>query len=204
MQKRISIFILAGLCAVLAWWLWGGQPTITNYPPKNSTIVALGDSLVAGTGATPGNDFASVLSRELVRPIVNLGVPGDTTADGLARLSEVLAKDPGVVLVLLGGNDYLRKVPAEETFSNLRMIVTELQQGGAMVVLLGVRGGLLNDRYDSAFAALAADTGVIYVPDVLEGLFGTTEFMADAVHPNDAGYAQIAARVATAIEPYVE
>jgi len=71
-----------------------------------------------------------------------LGVPGDTTADGLARMSELNAYKPKVVLLLLGGNDYLKRIPQEQTFANLAAIIKDIQSRGAIVLLLGVRGGL--------------------------------------------------------------
>lgn len=197
-----SLLIITGIafCIGLLWFFFAPEAEIVNYPPKNSQIVAFGDSLVAGVGATSGNDFVSVLSRMLGNPIVNLGVLGDTTAQGLARVDQVIAKDPGTVILLLGGNDYLKKIPQEETFANLRSIIAKLQAQGAVVVLLGVRGGILRDNFIDGFDALAEETGVIYVPDVLDGLIGRDAYMSDAIHPNDQGYAQIAERVFSAIE----
>lgn len=168
---------------------------ITNYPPKNGPIVVFGDSLVYGTGSTPGNDFVSILSRRIGEPIENLGLPGRTTEMGFEALSEVLERSPRITLILLGGNDYLRKVPIDETFYNLREMIRALQKQGSLVVLLGVRGGLLNDRFDSYFEDLAKETGSLYVSDVLDGLLTDSRYMSDAIHPNDAGYARIAERV---------
>ena len=73
---------------------------ITNYPGDGTTIVAFGDSLVEGVGATAGNDFVSVLSTEIGEPIVNLGQRGDTTRDGLKRLDSVIAQDPQKVFLI--------------------------------------------------------------------------------------------------------
>jgi acyl-CoA thioesterase I len=193
---------IAGILALigLTWFFFASEKKIINYPPKNAEIVAFGDSLVFGTGATAENDFVSLLSKKVGRPIVNLGVPGDTTADGLSRIDEVLSQDHGTVILLLGGNDYLRKIPKEQTFANLASIITKLQEQGIMVVLLGVRGGFLRDDFLDQFDALAEDMGVIYVPDVLRGLLGNNKYMSDTIHPNDAGYAHIAQRVFEAIE----
>ncbi len=202
-MKRIALTLSAGtLLAGVAWFFFGADTTITNHPPKNNIIVAFGDSLVFGTGATAGNDFVSLLAKDIGRPILNLGVPGDTTADGMRRLPQVLAEDPGMVILLLGGNDYLKKIPQEETFANLTHIIETLHAKGAVVVLLGVQGGILKDTYRDRFAALAEDTGAIYVPDVLRGLVGNMTYMSDAIHPNDAGYARIAERIAEVLREY--
>ena len=169
--------------------------TVTNYPSGGTTIVAFGDSLVAGVGATGGSDFVSLLSKQFGEPIVNLGVSGDTTADALLRLDQVIAQDPKVVMVLLGGNDYLQQVPKAETFANLNQIITTIHESGAVVMLLGIRGGLLRDEYQGDYQDLAQSLGTAYVPNVLDGLFGNPSFMSDAIHPNDAGYQVIADKV---------
>ena len=193
---RFILFGLVGLGMISAgvWFFWPDQ-AITNYPSSGTDIIAFGDSLIVGAGASRDNDFVSLLSEQLGEPIVNLGVNGDTTADGVARLSEITNHDPKVVLVLFGGNDYLRKVPVAETFSNLDTIITTIHDTGAIIVVLGVRGGILTDEYQSEFAKLAKKHNTVYIPDVLRGVIGRPALMADTVHPNDAGYAVIADRI---------
>lgn len=177
--------------------------TITNYPPREGPIVAFGDSLIAGTGSTAGADVVSNISTLIGEPVINMGVAGDTTARGLERIDTVLKKQPRIVLLLLGGNDYLQRVPKEKTFTNLRTIITLLQKDGAVVVLLGVRGGLLSDNFKEPFETLAKETGSLYVPDVLDGILGNKKLLSDEVHPNDLGYRIMATRIADAIERVV-
>jgi hypothetical protein len=86
-------------------------------------------------------------------------------------------------------------VPIDETFANLRSIIAQLQVKGSVVVLLGVRGGILSDQFKPYFKDLAKDTRSAYVSDVLDGLVGDRSRMSDAVHPNDVGYAHIADRI---------
>ncbi len=195
MQKNLVVVIGLVCVAILGFFLFAGSKDIKNYPPKDGPIVAFGDSLVFGYGATTGNDFVSVLSQAVGEPITNLGVSGNTTADGVARINEVLEQKPRITLVLLGGNDFLRKVDRNQTFSNLRTIVTKIQESGSIVVLLGVRGGLIIDSADGLYENLAEETGSVYVSNVLEGLFGDVRYMADGIHPNDVGYRKIAERV---------
>lgn len=203
-MKKFPILVLIFLLSATSiWWFFFSGYEIVNDPPKNEKIVAFGDSLVAGVGATKGKDFVSVLSEKLRVPIRNMGVPGDTTAQGLARVKMVTAEDPGMVIILLGGNDYLQKIPREQTFENLRSIIAEVQKQGALVVLLGVRGGIVRDVFENEFELLAEETGSVYVSDVLGGLIGNMSYMSDAVHPNDAGYAYIAERVFEEMEGYV-
>lgn len=188
------------LCA-FGYFYFARQQSITNYPPKEGPIVAFGDSLVAGVGAPKGADFVTLLSSKIHEPIIQAGVPGDTTADGLLRLDEVLEHQPRMVILLLGGNDYLRKMPKEETFTNLKRLIVRMQESGAVVVLLGVRGGILADGYNTSFETLAEEMHVVYVEDVLDGIFGNTTLMADGVHPNETGYARIAEKVYAEIAP---
>jgi len=177
---------------------------IANYPPKNQIIVAFGDSLVEGVGSTAGNDFVSLLAKKLGVAIVNKGRSGDTTADGLARVDEVIAENPGIVIVLFGGNDALRRIPKTETFANLSMIIERLQAKGAMVVLLGVRGGILGDGYAGDFEALAKKYHTAYVSNILAGLITDQRLMSDGIHPNDQGYAVVADRVMSVLKKVIK
>lgn len=198
-MKKIILLILAVIAVIgivfALMFLFRKEPPITNYPPKSGTIVAFGDSLVEGMGALSGNDFPAVLGRLIGEPILNMGKSGNTTRDGLNRIDEVIVQNPKIVLVLFGGNDFLRKIPKSETFSNLDKIISELQNSGAIVVLLGVKGGILSDNYKSNFKQLTEDRGTLYVPNVLNGLVGHSKFMDNAIHPNDAGYQKIAEKI---------
>lgn len=195
MRKIIAIILATTIVASALFFIFKESPKITNYPSDGKTIVAFGDSLVEGVGATTGNDFPSLLSKLISEPIINMGVSGNTTLQGLARVENVNKKDPKIVLVLLGGNDFLQKISIEETFKNIDDIVVKLQAEGAMVVLLGIKGGLLGDNYAKYFENIALNRGTLYVPNVLAGLLGHSEFMADGIHPNDAGYAKIAKKI---------
>lgn len=204
MQNRYLLMAI-GIAAVAGMFFllnrMEGEKKITNYPSQGTDIIAFGDSLVVGYGATADHDFVTLLSQKIGQPIVNLGVNGNTTQDGVDRLKEFDAYKPKVVLLLLGGNDALHRVPPADTFANLRTIISDLQKRGAVVLLLGECGGIVNGIYPKEFDKLADETGVAFVPDVLEGLFGNKEFMADGIHPNDAGNAIMAARIYPVLAP---
>jgi len=136
--------------------------------------------------------------------IVNLGVPGDTTADALRRLDDLLMLDPKAVIVLLGGNDTLKRVPVEATFTNLTAIIESIQGAGAAVVLAGAPGGLYAARYDKEYERLAKVYEVGYVPNILKGLLGRPEYMADAIHPNNEGHMIMAARIEPVLREVLE
>jgi acyl-CoA thioesterase-1 len=160
------------------------------------TIVAFGDSLVEGYGAPRGGDFVTKLSTRIGVPIQNFGRSGDTTADGLARVKEVEGR-ADIAILLLGGNDALRKTPIAQTKQNLGQLIERLQAGGKTdVVLIGVLGGFPSDPYAPMFKELAKEHRVTYVPNILSGLIANTKYMSDQVHPNEAGYERIAERLA--------
>ncbi|OGZ05655.1 MAG: hypothetical protein A2845_04845 [Candidatus Lloydbacteria bacterium RIFCSPHIGHO2_01_FULL_49_22] len=204
-QVRPFIFIFAAIIFLGMWQIASlvlEHHPIKNYPPKGEHIVAFGDSLIVGIGAgSREKGFIPMLAKRLNITIINKGVSGDTTYDALFRLSkDVLDEKPDIVILLLGGNDILKQVPKEETFVNLHSIITRIQSRGAIVLLLGIRGGLLTDQYDDDFATLAKATGSLYVPNVLLGLIGNSALMSDEVHPNDKGYERIVDRVAPVLE----
>lgn len=200
MKRNLIICAALAIALAGAWLATSGEGEVRNAGAKQGPIVAFGDSLVAGVGATKGNDLVSLLSRRAGETIANMGVPGDTTASALARVDAAVARSPRAVIVLLGGNDFLRRVPRAETFANLEAIVSEMQESGAAVLLLGVRGDVLGSGAADEYEALAERTGSAYVPDVLDGLFGDNRYMSDGIHPNDAGYARIAERVYPQLE----
>ncbi|OGI19166.1 MAG: hypothetical protein A3J06_02855 [Candidatus Moranbacteria bacterium RIFCSPLOWO2_02_FULL_48_19] len=187
------------------WWFFSSsdQP-IKNYPStKSGPVLLFGDSLAAGEGATAGNTLGKQLGRLVGTDILNYGVPGDTTEDGLARLPRALAENPKVALVLLGGNDFLKKIPREEVFQNLEKIVTVFQARGSIVMVLGVRSGIIGGGADEEYESLAKRTGAVYVEDVLSGVFAHADLMSDAIHPNDLGYSKIAERIAPLLTKYL-
>ncbi len=194
----VSVLVLGGM-----WYFFSG-PTVKNYPSTSTgPVLMFGDSLVEGVGASAGQTLPDQLGRLLKVPVLNYGVSGDTTRDALLRLNQAVAEKPRLAIILLGGNDFLKKIPREETFANLEKIVTTFQTEGAVTVVLGVRSGIVGGGADAEYEALAEETGSLYMSDVLAGLFGRSELMSDALHPNDRGYAQIAERLAPLLSKYV-
>jgi len=192
--KIIIAAIIAIAIAIIV--IFSKDETIVDRPEQGSTIVAFGDSLVTGYGlATPDTGFVSLLSKRLGVEIINAGENGDTTATGLARVNDIVRHDPKMVIVLLGGNDALRRVPVEQTFSNLGKIIDSIHAQGAAVILVGVKGSLFGDKYDDEFKNLAREKQVNFVPNILSGLFGHPDLMTDQIHPNAAGHVIMADRI---------
>jgi acyl-CoA thioesterase-1 len=196
--RRLISPLLAGIVA-LVFTAAPGCGKNPSAPDSVTQVVAFGDSLVFGVGTTGGNDFVSVLSRRVGVTILNAGVPGDTTGSALARLdTAVLARQPRIVIVLLGGNDILQGVPVDQRLQNLRTIAERLRAASATVILVGLGDGPI-DPFASALPVIATVTSSMLVPGVLEGIFGNPALMADGIHPNNDGHAIMADRIEPAL-----
>jgi acyl-CoA thioesterase-1 len=202
-SKRILITAIAVL-AVGCWLFFGSYPIVNN-PPPSGPIIAFGDSLTYGVGAQAGRSYPDQLAELIGRPVSNRGVPGNSIADGVDRLEiDVLVEEPGIVLVGLGGNDLLKLMDLDKSFVKLEGIVRRIQSRGAMVVLVGLKALTPIGGVGGRYKKLARQTGCLYVPDILGGIFGQRDLMSsDRIHPNEEGYGRMAQRVAKALEPYL-
>ena len=168
---------------------------------RGQRIIAFGNSLTYGTGASSGMDYPSQLSKMISRPVINAGVPGDTTARALKRLEkDVLANSPDIVLITLGGNDLKNGIDADVAFENLRMIVNLIHNQGARVIIGGLSIPLRDRGYGRGFKKLADETGAKLITNILEGIMGNRKLMSDPIHPNDAGYKIMAERFHEAMQ----
>lgn len=194
-MKKIVYIILAGIIFLLGYKVFVSSSPRRTVGSIGETIVCFGDSLTYGTGAGTGMDYPSQLSRLIERPVINAGVPGDTTARALHRLErDVLAKSPDVVLITLGGNDLKNGVAKDIAFENLKKIVEALQEQGARVIIGGLKFPLRDRGFGRAYRKLADETGASLIPNILEGIFGNRDLMSDPIHPNDKGYKIMAER----------
>ena len=171
--------------------------------PSGVNIVCLGDSLTQGVGASRGHDYPSLLSQSMGTAVINAGVDGDETVDALKRLeSDVLAKDPRLVIVELGANDVLDGQPLKQAFENLDEIVRRIEEHGAMVVLVGLAPGPLGDTLQQRYDTIIHKYHVAFVPKVLEGIVTNPALKSeDHLHPNDQGYELIAERIQRVVTP---
>jgi acyl-CoA thioesterase I len=194
--------VLTGLAAMAQ----GGRASAQSLP----SVALFGDSITAGYGLAQAVALPRQLELALaalgasarVRP---LGVSGDTTDRGLARLDSVLTPTADLWIVALGGNDLLLGTDPSVTRANLEAIVGKLQQRGAPVVLAGVRAPTFLGRayaaaFNSAFAETARVHGVAFYPDLLAGVAGVRALnQADGIHPNAAGVKVIARGLAPTV-----
>jgi lysophospholipase L1-like esterase len=201
-MRKVVYFILAIGILFLGYVVFfhspGAGPDISNY----QTIICFGDSLTYGTGASQGMDYPSQLSQMLNKPVINAGVPGDTTGRALKRLKrDVLSKNPDIVMITLAGNDLKNGVPRDTAFRNLRQIVESIQDQGAGVIIGGLKFPLRDRGYGKGYRELADQTDAVLIPDIFDGIMGNRKLMSDPIHPNDAGYKIIAKRFYEAMLP---
>ena len=178
-------------------------------------VVCFGDSITAGFGLDAGQSFPDLLQQDLDRRalryrVVNLGVSGDTTQDGLARIFMALAEKPAIVVLELGGNDGLRGIPLAITQANLGQMIEQFQGAGARVVLAGMSlppnyGPPYIQKFEALYTTLAAKYKVTLIPFLLEGVGAHDEFMQrDGIHPNAAGARKVEALVMKTMAPLLK
>ena len=196
-----SLYIVLAVLILLAGYkfLTSTHQDFDQYS-AGQRIIAFGDSLTFGTGASSGMDYPSQLSKMITRPVINAGRPGDTAASALARVEkDVLAHSPDIVLITLGGNDLKNGVDADTAINNLKMIVNLIHNQGARVIIGGLHFPFRDRGYGRGYQKLADETGAVLIPNILEGIMGNRQLMSDPIHPNDAGYKVIAERFYEAI-----
>ena len=163
---------------------------------SHDVIVAFGDSLTHGTGASDDTAYPAVLASLTGRTVINAGVPGDTTASGLQRLPGVLADyKPRLVLLCLGGNDMLRKQPESTTVNNLRLLVQTIRASGAEVVLIGVPEPRLFGGAPDYYARVAEEMQLPLEDEVFNEVLKDNRLKSDPIHANAAGYRVVAERL---------
>lgn len=188
----------------------GAAPARLEIPEDAPTVVFLGDSVGAGLHLAEHQAFPAVLQRRMAkrgRPfhLVSSCESGRTTAGGLTALSWVLRTEPELVVVELGANDGLRGIAVEEVERNLRAILTQAREGGARVLLLGVRlppnYGEYARAFDALYPRLAEELEVDFVPYFMRDVGGVPEMnLPDGLHPTPEGHEKLADNVMPAFE----
>jgi len=197
--------IVALICTIVILRSCRHEDRVANLrtAPFEGGILVVGDSLAAGTGALPQESYPALLEAALGCRVVNAGVPGNTTADGLARIDSLLASHPWIVIIELGGNDFLGHADKRKTEENIDEILRRIVAGGSIPVVAGVNLGLFVDEYAEVFERVAKKNNALLIPDLLGGVFGHRELMSDQIHPNAAGYRIVADRITASIRPLV-
>ena len=170
--------------------------------PPGASVLAFGDSVTFGVGAPPGEDWPSRLARSTGWKVRNAGVSGDTAEAGKTRLQPLLDElQPALVIVEIGGNDFLRRRPPQAVKEDLRQIVRDARRSSAQVVLVAVPelsllGALARRPADAPlFRELAEEEHIPLVSEVFSDILAHPELCADQIHPNANGYQQMASGI---------
>jgi acyl-CoA thioesterase-1 len=167
--------------------------------PPGATVLALGDSITHGTGAGAPASYPAVLQALTGWSVVNAGVPGDTSAQALARTPGLLAEHaPALVIVSIGGNDFLRRLPESDTRENVRRICELARGAGAQVLLVAVPRptaaaavtGSLADH--PLYEALSAELKLPLHREGWASVLADEALRSDRIHANAEGYRRFA------------
>jgi acyl-CoA thioesterase I len=191
-------WIFALLATLLSLSMVGCDRTPRLDPlPEDAVILAFGDSLTYGTSAGEGEDYPSVLARLTGYRVVNAGVPGEVTAQGVERLPDVLAEvQPDLVILMHGGNDILQRRSATELEANIRKMIDLSRQAGAQVFLLGVPQPTHVVQSIPLFENVSWDMMVPFDKHALPDVLRNKSFRSEDGHLNAEGYAALAATLA--------
>jgi acyl-CoA thioesterase I len=176
-----------------------GRPRIrADAVAPGAAVLALGDSLTFGTGAPPDAAYPAVLERLSGWQLHNAGVPGDTSAQALERLPPLLQAPPALVLLCIGGNDFLRRVPESDTRQHVRTICETVRATGAQLLLIGVPRPTLSAAFTGSLSdhPLYGDIAeTLKLPLHRQGwseVLADESLRSDAIHANAQGYARFA------------
>lgn len=178
----ISIFILLSGCDQTT-------PKLTKLP-ADTVILAFGDSLTYGTGASSGQDYPSILEQLTSLHVINAGVPGEISRDGLKRLQPLLDEhQPDLLILIHGGNDILRRIPAQQTADNIRQMIAEARQRNTHVIMMGVpQPGLFLMSSAEMYQQIAENQKIATDLETLPEILADPGLKSDRVHPNEEGY----------------
>ncbi|WP_456374546.1 arylesterase [Thiolapillus sp.] len=190
--RVIRLFPGIGLLLLLLNACSDSQPHLAPLKPGD-TILAFGDSLTWGTGAAPDHAWPAEFARISKHPVINAGVPGEITAEGLQRLPALLKQHhPALVVILHGGNDLLRKYPQQDIARNLQAMIEMTRKTGAQPVLVAVPHPSLLLSDAELYRQVARSNQVPVLENRLSDLLGSSAMRSDRIHLNAAGYGKLA------------
>lgn len=175
-------------------------PKLQPVPP-GGVILAFGDSITYGTGAGVGESYPAQLEKMIGRRVVNSGVPGEITAEGLERMAAVLDREkPALVIICHGGNDILRQMDLKRTAENLRAMIRQAKDRGAAVVIVAVPALGLSLTPPALYAEVAKEAAVPIELKALGKVLSKASLKSDYIHPNAAGYRKLAESLAETLK----
>lgn len=195
MKIVFNIFILVLLTAC------GSDAPQLSGLSTNDVILAFGDSLTKGVGAKENESYPAVLQSLSGRKVINAGISGEQSTQGLARLPVLLEQyQPKLLILCHGGNDILRKKNLKTMETNIKQMINRAKERNIPVVLLGVPDfGLFLSSYEG-YKEVAESTSVIFIEDLISGILSDESLKADSVHPNKDGYRIMAEKIYSVLQ----
>jgi lysophospholipase L1-like esterase len=197
LQRRAKCITLLSLAALLALAAGCGRPAKLAPLASDAVLLAFGDSLTYGTGAAEAESYPAQLEGLIARKVVAAGVPGETTAQALARLPAALDEyAPQLVLLCIGGNDFLRRLGNAQAAANVRKMVQLARGRGIEVLLIATPEPSLVPAPPAFYGEIAEELRVPLEDRVVTEVLRDASLKSDPVHPNARGYRLIAERIA--------
>jgi acyl-CoA thioesterase-1 len=196
----VSALRLILLLLALAVAACGERPKLERLP-SDAVVLAFGDSLTYGIGAGDQESYPAQLEQLIGRRVVRAGVPGEVTAQALARLPQMLEEHaPRLLLLCIGGNDFLRRLGNPQAERNVRAMVQLARSRGIDVLLIGTPEPGFSVTPPAFYAGIAKEFRLPYEEAVIGEVLRDNALKADPIHPNARGYRIIAERVAQALK----
>ena len=196
LDKRYPVFYT---CLLFISLLLGAcsDPQPGVYLADGAVLLAFGDSITYGSGADKEQSYPAILSRLSGHPVINAGIPGEVSTAGKQRLPALLDKHkPALLLLCHGGNDLLRRLSPADMKNNLEAMIDSAAQRNIPVLLIGVPAfGILFLETDEVYDALAEKYSLLYEGKVLTRVESDPDLKSDHIHPNAAGYREMAQAV---------
>jgi len=184
----LLVFLLVG-CG-------SGVPKLKPLPP-DAVILAFGDSLTYGTGATAEESYPAVLQTLVGRTVIRSGIPGEATAESLERLPDVLDEySPSLMILCIGGNDFLRQLGEQQAADNIRAMIRLAKEKGVEVVLVGVPKFGLMLKPAKFYQQIADEFNIPNEDGIMHKILVSRDLKSDEIHPNAKGYRLFAEEVA--------
>lgn len=195
--RRFSIPAAMLAALVIALAACGEKKPRTGTVPPDAVVLAFGDSLTYGTGAQPEESYPAQLEKLIGRRVVRAGVPGEVTAQALERLPQVLDEHaPRLLLLCIGGNDFLQRLDAAQAAENVRAMVKLARSRDIQVMLIATPEPGLAAVAPPFYREVANEFGLLFEESVIGEVLRNGSLKSDLVHPNAKGYRVIAERLA--------
>ncbi len=201
-SKKLERFILL-LAAILLWSGLAACSPSARLPrlADDAVVVAFGDSITFGTGASTQESYPAVLEKLIGRRVVNAGVPGEVTADGLSRLPAILEREkPALLIICHGGNDQLRRLDERQTVANIKAMIQLAGQNNVAVLLIAVPSPGIIVSPAPFYRQIAKELSIPLEEKTLSLVLADGSLKSDFIHPNAAGYRRLAEALAVLLK----